>query len=1043
MQSIYSISESFELKQSESNPRQHEYVSVGNKRDKLLKKITEEDKYKITHTRGDTDAKLFYIWTTEKADSFTEEKKIEFRLNRDNIQASLFRNHLQDGYDLYHEYIDGKCRPYFDIEKRTIDEKEGMKVEKELIAQCETEFAKKYPNGKVRWFKASRWDLPKKEDSKTKQQTKKELPYKVSLHVIILGYYYNHPRTLIGYAQKLSMVTDNAVDLQVYSNIAANIRMVGSRKGSSSNDSALLRLVTEKDFPNWNPYMEKEYNMKPEYGVCTFQDCVGTIFDEQQDRLIIKDKITDYIVQHPNVCDPTELATMTLLGDEKDPHHKPTFEHKEASQSAIESSVIRSVKFDYSNVDPKGKLEIEKEQLEEMFMMLKPDQSVDMNKWMVNLFCMRNLSMRSGHDLKELAHKFSKQYYPAYDPMDVDNMFYYSDINRRYQLGVRCCGLKKLHDLCRETDQQKYKEIMTKYSKKKIIVGLPGTVTIESVFHLCKQENTTSDEIKAALRKCMIILRDSSKTTDFYVYREKMMSNNRNENEYRKTCYWELVRCEKGQLPYSSKASKIYIPALRTSYTYKEEIKYKDVALDELIVEMQKNYLFKEYNSIDFVPFLNEAKIDDTIFNTFKGYAYKQTKKELKEIDMKMIEPIRYHVAHILCGGGHNAERYREFVERWLAHLIQKPTSKFECPMWLAFISVEQGVGKNLYFDMIRSFIGSDYSVILSNLEQLTGSANLYIKEKVFGLIEEMSNGGSYLAKKADSNKLKGMISSDEIIIKELYKDAALTKNFMRCVCTSNHVDSLILEPGDRRWAVFECAGKQAPEYYDRLVATINDKKVLQEYFNYLTCLDISNFNPKVEAPKTDFHKKILLDSAPYPIQFLYRLAVSKELDLWKKLTYHTTKTHSVEIQNDMVPDTLITTSKKLAEIYRETYEVRGVYDFNKLESDFKNHIGMVVSKGADRKNILNGEGSVASKKDCYVYSLEQLGIMIQKRLHNLQLESKSIDSKDKKDEKDVDDISEEESNERLLLKFIETQFRGDLSKLKKVLENLEKKQNK
>jgi hypothetical protein len=350
-------------------------------------------------------------------------------------------------------------------------------------------------------------------------------------------------------------------------------------------------------------------------------------------------------------------------------------------------------------------------------------------------------------------------------------------------------------------------------------------------------------------------------------------------------------------------------------------------------------------------------------------------------------------LAKIVCGGGLNAEEYALYVEKWIAHIIQKPTQKSERPKWLAFISKEQGTGKNLFFDAIGRFFG-EYGIKLSSLDRLTAPANYYLVDKLYGQIEEVSRGGSFSSKQVDADKLKSIISSDETLVKQLYKDPVIRKNYSSFVAFTNHISGLPLGPSDRRWAVFECAGKETPKYYTRLAAALNNRDVMQEYFDYLCALDLNGWNCVKDAPKTTIRSKLIRMNAPTYARMLYRL-VEQDEDLWKKVKKYTMKT----LQTVETPDKLVISPNHLFEIFKQEYKI--TYALDKFKESLAHDLQIEERKGAKRVDLPNGSGGY-SKQSCYYYSMEE----IESRLKRF-MEGENVEIKDEKHE-----IVEEKSEE-------------------------------
>jgi hypothetical protein len=665
-------------------------------------------------------------------------------------------------------------------------------------------------------------------------------------------------------------------------------------------------------------------------------------------------------------------------------------------------------------VDPNVKLNISKDQIEELYMMLPPEQSCDFDKWMLNIFRLKNLSVRMGQDLSDIAHKFSKQYYKQYDPKSVDDMFDRGNIEKRMAAGAKLCGLSSLFELCKATDVEKYREIIGKYTNKSLMDAVPGSDTINRIDDVCFDKNITQTDLQTFLRKTMIIIRNVTSKQEYYVYqREKIGEDN-------DSCVWKPYMCEHGKIPFESKSCHKLIPALVHKSDRKNAVEHVP-KLHEIIYNMQQNNMFKSYSKIDFIPYLHEYKHSDDVFNTFKGYSYKPTKN--RGINMNLIGNLRRHLAH-LCGGGPESESYALYVEKWISHIIQKPTEKVKCPIWIAFISKEKGTGKNLFFEAIGKFFG-DYSIKLSSLAQLTSTANHYLVDKLYGLIDEVSNSSSFSAKLTDADKLKSLISGDETLIKQLYKDAYIRKDYSRYICFTNHINGLILAPSERRWAVFDCGAKQSHEYYERLAADLENKEVMQEYFDYLCSLDLSNWNPVKEAPKTDIRARVIKNTAPAHIKFMYSIA-SGEPSVWEKIKKYTIKS----LRDVEIPNKLVINPDRLHEIFKR--EMNSNWTSIAFKETLAYELEIKERKGNDRVMLPNDNGTY-TKQYNYCLSLEE----IQTRLKKF-VEGDIVEIKDEKHEiKDDEPKESDDDKMAYLIEIIKNKFGGNIDNFDKIYNKL------
>ena len=295
----------------------------------------------------------------------------------------------------------------------------------------------------------------------------------------------------------------------------------------------------------------------------------------------------------------------------------------------------------------------------------------------------------------------------------------------------------------------------------------------------------------------------------------------------------------------------------------------------------------------------------------------------------------------------------------------------------------------------------------------------------MFGQIEEVAGSGTYNSKRVDADRLKSIISSDETLVKQLYKDAVIRKDYSSYVAFTNHISGLVLSPSERRWDIFECAGKQSPEYYTRLAATVENKDVMQEYFDYLCALDLSQWNCVRDAPKTTIRSRMIRLNAPCHAKMLYRL-VDNDEDLWKKIKKYTMKS----LQNVETPDKLVINPNHLFDIFKQEYKI--TYAVDKFKENMAHDLQIEERKGTARVDLPNNSGSY-SKQNCYYYLISE----IETRLKRF-MEGENVEIKDEKHRiVEENEDSSLENKKNYLIEIVQSKFGGDLSQLQSILDLL------
>lgn len=136
-----------------------------------------------------------------------------------------------------------------------------------------------------------------------------------------------------------------------------------------------------------------------------------------------------------------------------------------------------------------------------------------------------------------------------------------------------------------------------------------------------------------------------------------------------------------------------------------------------------------------------------------------------------------------------------EIAMQFFAYLVQKPGHKIR---WCFCVQSAQGAGKSLIAGMIGAAIG-DTNVIPIEPNLIRADFNDWIYGKQLIVFEEIYVQGERRA--AIMDKLKTVISNDELTLNEKNRNARKILNFANALAFTNHHDALYLEESDRRYA--------------------------------------------------------------------------------------------------------------------------------------------------------------------------------------------------------------------------------------------------
>lgn len=245
----------------------------------------------------------------------------------------------------------------------------------------------------------------------------------------------------------------------------------------------------------------------------------------------------------------------------------------------------------------------------------------------------------------------------------------------------------------------------------------------------------------------------------------------------------------------------------------------------------------RQHLNVDFMP--GKPKIFEEKINQWEGWG-----AEARPSD---ITPWNEMLDHVFAGDA----AMRRWFEQWLAYPLQYPGTKLTTAVVLW--SIKQGVGKSMIGETMCRIYG-EHGKIITAVELHSGFNN-WMRAAQFILGEENSSSD----RRADSNKLKVLITSDRVYLNEKYQPAIDTKNCANFMFTSNHADAFYLEDADRRYFVWEIKAERKPDaFYANFVDWRDNRGGAEALMDHLLKLDLSDFNAKGNAPITEAKEEMI-----------------------------------------------------------------------------------------------------------------------------------------------------------------------------------------
>ena len=195
-----------------------------------------------------------------------------------------------------------------------------------------------------------------------------------------------------------------------------------------------------------------------------------------------------------------------------------------------------------------------------------------------------------------------------------------------------------------------------------------------------------------------------------------------------------------------------------------------------------------------------------------------------------------------------------EWFMQWLAYPIQHPGAKLKTAVLV--YSRHQGTGKSFIGDIMRGIYGPRHSGSIGSGE-LQDKFNTWAKDKQFIQANEVLGNDN----RTHVNMLKGLITEPIIPINDKNIPLYFLNNCTQFYFTTNHLDGIAIEGGDRRFFVVETGEPEPPEFYVPIDRWLKDptKAGLAALHHYLKeVVDCSGFNPEAPAFVTRTRNKII-----------------------------------------------------------------------------------------------------------------------------------------------------------------------------------------
>jgi putative DNA primase/helicase len=189
-------------------------------------------------------------------------------------------------------------------------------------------------------------------------------------------------------------------------------------------------------------------------------------------------------------------------------------------------------------------------------------------------------------------------------------------------------------------------------------------------------------------------------------------------------------------------------------------------------------------------------------------------------------------------------------VLKWIAYPLQHPGAKMQTAI---VMHGEEGAGKNLFWEVVRTIYGPYGSVITQN--ELESQFNTWATRKLFMIANEVVSRSELREHKG---RLKNYITEKELQINEKLLPLRTEENHMNFVFLSNETQPLALDRTDRRYLVLWTPPAKPPDFYAKVGAELDAGGGAAALYAYLMALDLADFSPHAKPIMTQAKRNLI-----------------------------------------------------------------------------------------------------------------------------------------------------------------------------------------
>jgi hypothetical protein len=235
------------------------------------------------------------------------------------------------------------------------------------------------------------------------------------------------------------------------------------------------------------------------------------------------------------------------------------------------------------------------------------------------------------------------------------------------------------------------------------------------------------------------------------------------------------------------------------------------------------------YNNVDYYPTMNMCP--KNTFNLWNDFPIKNIPLD-NDADTSLLH---LHLKTLL----NEDEIDIEWFLNWLAHIVQFPHKKTEVAVVL--YDKQFGTGKSMIAEeFLKKIIGIRKMIITCKTDKVFGKFT-NTQGKLLCVLNEASGKETFELNEV----IKESITGKTIEMEKKGIDSIQISDYLNYIITTNNLNCIKLEEGDRRFMVFNTSSKMKGdvEYFNKLASVLDDDVIMRKFYEELMNRDLSKFN--------------------------------------------------------------------------------------------------------------------------------------------------------------------------------------------------------